>query len=309
MPVKLKASDETRNNTAVVADDATLQVSLAASSTYLFDICLVFNAAAASQFRSQIVYTGTLIDALGQYFGRLPVTAATGATGTTPRAFPINATTFTTAALIGIAGSDTAGTVGVSYWRGIIRTNSAGTFKVQWSQNISNAANTTLQAGSYLQYQLAADLPGTLLVKTTSEVRSNTTTFTADSDLQFPIEAGKSYICELMFVESTTSTPRFKHRLTDAGCAAAVGGTCRNVNNVNVQPSAAQGSLAGGWEANCFTVPLSNLTTTFCWQNAWWAMTQDTSDDVVALEWAQQNLSATTVTMQAPSYLYYEEVV
>jgi hypothetical protein len=308
MPVRLKSSDESRASDTTLADDSSLTVSLAASSIYFVEICVVFAAAAASAIKIAGFYTGTLTDATMQFMG-CPANLSHGGSSWAPRAFSANAAFLTTPVVLAIAGSDTASTAGVWYVRGVIRTNSAGTLKVQWAQNVSGAGNSTVRAGSYIRYTLQANMPGTLIVKTSNEARSSNATYAADSDLVLPVEATKSYIGEMMFTQSTPGNPpAIKYQMTDPNVDAAVGLTNRSIVGENTQPSAASGNIQGSWQAAFFTTPYQGSYTTANRQYAAWGLIQGASDDSVDLEWAQLTSNAAATTMLTPSWIWQEEV-
>ena len=306
MPTKVKAANETRTSTAVAyVDDSDLSVSLEAG-TYFIEIGVLFETGATPQMSMNTRYTGTLLDSLCMWFGCSCNDNRFAYSGY-PRQCFIDETWFVSGG-IGYFGSDTANTAGLYYLRGILRTVTPGNLKVQWCQSVTTASPTTVLAGSYIKYARSVHMPGTMTVKALDESRSSTTTYAADTDLQFPVEASTPYLGELIFLNVNTNTERFKHRMPDAGCSVAVGHSNRHQNTVNVQLSGSHSSLAGTWTANMFTTPLElpSFITTYCW--AVWGMIQGGSAGNVQVEWAQQISTAINTTMKARSMIWREEV-
>ena len=310
MPTKLKTSDEARNTTVTLADDGELSVSLAASTVYFIEICVLFNSPAAAAIQVSTLYSGTLNGVGIQHFGTLARDNQTSSSQHTPRSFSASTSWFTTGPAFAIAGSDVATSAGLYHFRGVMHTNTAGTLKVRWAQNVSNGSNTTVFAGSYISYEAAADMPG-LIVKMSDETRTNTASYAADADLQYPVLAGESYIAEMFMKWTSSSAPDFKHKLSDANVSQAVGGDRRHALADDTQPSNALGNYAGVWTENMFTTPLEvghvmGAIPFRMW--AYWGLVQGGADDVVACEWAQSTSSASPTTMNKYSWLWYEQV-
>jgi len=123
-----KSADQTINNNNTLFDDADLKISLEANSTYLIDFFMLFNSAAAADIK-------------------FCIKAITGATGYWGVSYDVSPT----AKSIGdVQSLGTDGSNQFTWFHGIIKTTTAGTFQVQWAQNTSDAGDTTLKAYSYI---------------------------------------------------------------------------------------------------------------------------------------------------------------
>lgn len=317
MRVKVKTTDENRNTTTTLTDDSELVVALEASSTYFIDSVLTFKAGATPDFKYAFVYTGTISNALTFEGTRESSTTATGGAGDNfGPAYNLGGANFTTPTVRARSGSATAEHVGGGHIRGVLITNSAGDLKIQWAQNTSDAANITLEAGSYIAIAKQEDMDGTLIIKASDTSRATDTTLTADPDLHFPTKAGSKYIYELHSVfYSTSITPDFKHALHDAQASQALA----HINNVVAEATgtfetSTQATIHGQFQNATFvTTPTSGTypTSTTTDKNATHIHASHINggtDNSLDYEWAQATSSATATLVVAPSWMLYEEV-
>lgn len=137
----LKTADETRTNTTTLADDSSLKMSMAANTKYVFRTQIFFNAAATPDLKwrhsgpaspTSISITRRQIIAGGTSIGTIAEDTAYSALD------------------IAVAAS---GGVGIIWIEGVIANGAnAGDFVFRWAQNTSDAAATTILAGSWLEY-------------------------------------------------------------------------------------------------------------------------------------------------------------
>lgn len=133
-----KAADESVTASTTLQDDNHLTVSLLASSIYAFRAFLFFNTAGAApgfkaalngtagvtSLKAQVSIYDDTTNALTSYNRWTAFAAATGSVPT--------------------AGNNSC------VIEGTIETSTAGTLLIQWAQNVSDAANTTVQRNSNL---------------------------------------------------------------------------------------------------------------------------------------------------------------
>lgn len=314
--VKIKQTDESRNTTTTLADDGELTVALDASTTYFIDITLTFTAGATGDFKYAYVYTGTLTNALTFEGSEVVSPLNSGSGDGLGPCYNLGGVNFTTPTVRARGGNNTAGTVGGGHIRGVLITNSSGNLKIQWAQNTSDGADSTLKAGSYIAIAKQADVDGTLIIKGSDTSRSNTAVLAADPDLQFPTKANSKYIYELFVVEySTSATPDIKFALHDANASQ----TLAHVNNVVLQGT---GVFAGTGEvaiqgqfrnAAWVTTPTSGAFATSTLANKnhhhlHGSHVMSGSAGTFAWEWAQNVSNGTATVVVAPSWLLYEEI-
>lgn len=141
--VVMKTGDESKNNSAVVADDATLKMTLAANTTYSIRLVVFFLTNATADLKYRLAFTGTATRV------RRRVTR----TSTTDIA-PITElkTIFDSTDVI-------LTTTGLNPWLDeevILQVGATGgIFKLQWAQVTANAGPTTCLRGSYIEYAVA----------------------------------------------------------------------------------------------------------------------------------------------------------
>lgn len=133
--VSYKVTATSRNNTTTLAIDPNLQVNLPASGIYAFQFSFALVGALSGGFQAQVQYSGT--------FSGNSLALAHGL---------INGAVYTQSAnLIGTTLVATAATA--ADWLtifGSLTVTGTGALALWWAQNSSNAANTTVQAGSFM---------------------------------------------------------------------------------------------------------------------------------------------------------------
>lgn len=145
-----KAADQTVTSNATLADDTHLALALPAAGTYVVEgIFLASSASTTPELKIAWAYTGTLASGYRVGFG--PSTASTDPLGATAQgvraaAAGNTAATITAATAYGLDGTNWTAIIE----KGVVIVSTAGTLKIQWAQNVSNATGTTLRAGSYL---------------------------------------------------------------------------------------------------------------------------------------------------------------
>jgi len=138
---RAKSLSETRNSTTTLADDAELLVGLDSTSLYVFRIALFFDTSATPDFRFAITGPSSPTEVVirGHY-------VAVG---------DVNDTDFVDTTL-GVSHSvtGTGGTTGgfVLIDARLETGANAGSLIVQWAQDTSDAADTTLLSGSYIDW-------------------------------------------------------------------------------------------------------------------------------------------------------------
>ena len=133
-----KGADQTKNsNTTFAADDAlTLAVT---AQRYLFRAVVFFDSAANPDIKFRWTGPSTSMQSLH-------IRAVVG--GATAYAnISVDKALSTTDSLAGTGAS------GVYLMDGIVQFSANGTFALEWAQNTSDAANTTVLRGSYLEYR------------------------------------------------------------------------------------------------------------------------------------------------------------
>lgn len=123
-----KSADQSISNNNTLFDDADLQISLEANSTYLIDGFLIFLSPAAADIKFSI----KAIAGATSYWG-----------------FSYD-TTPTAKALGDVAAIPTDASTQWIWMHGIIRTGAAGSFILQWAQNTADAGTTKLYQSSYI---------------------------------------------------------------------------------------------------------------------------------------------------------------
>lgn len=135
-----KDSDETVASDSTYSDDSDLKFGAEASSNYAFRLKVFFDTSAAADFKYQIQgpSSPTLV--------RMEVKHIIA--GGTAYAGQVVQTAFATS--VAVAGGGTTG--GYVEVNGILQNVTAGVVSFQWAQNTSDASNTTVRAGSYLEW-------------------------------------------------------------------------------------------------------------------------------------------------------------
>lgn len=139
--LKTKSADETVTSSTTLQDDDELKFEIGPNEKWLVTFDLIYDAVTAADIK---VSVSAPAGASGTMRGLGTVVGVTAANGDG---------NFATAALGGTLsyGGAGAGTiVGCRVWGVITADDTAGTVKLQWAQDASNATGTILKAGSYL---------------------------------------------------------------------------------------------------------------------------------------------------------------
>lgn len=139
-----RVTGDVSNSTTTLADATGLSINVKAGRTYSFEFDLSITAAAAGGIKVAISGTATATNIV--YDGWILDGSAGGVVGNT------QATALNTV----VATSTITGTTAHVIVRGTITVNAAGTLKLQFAQNTSNATATVVKLGSYL---IAQDMP------------------------------------------------------------------------------------------------------------------------------------------------------
>jgi len=143
-----KVNDTTRTASTTLTADPDLQFSMAANTKYAIRIEVWYDTTAAGDFKYG--FNGPAIGAGVIRMSRYAIIA--GATAFTVSAV---ATAYDPTTGISLAGTGTNG--GYIALHGLIQNGAtAGTFDFRWSQNTSDAGNTIVRGGSYLEYAVVA---------------------------------------------------------------------------------------------------------------------------------------------------------
>lgn len=149
-PAITKAADESLNLSAVLQNDNELSYAIADTGVFDIEAGLVVTSAAnaAGDFSVGFSFpTGTL-----NLFGHGPdISLASGNIGTTHHGVVLGATSGTSALAFGC--STTASFILI---KARFTATATGTLQLMWSQQASNANNTTVKAGSYLTVRQAS---------------------------------------------------------------------------------------------------------------------------------------------------------
>lgn len=144
--VIVKTADQSRSSTTTLATDNTLSFSMAANTNYIVRIRVFYTTGASGDFKYALTgpSSPTKVRIVRKHID------------------PTNPTTLVTTSESAITGSTTlnagTGTTGgwvefeISWQNG----SNAATFGFQWAQATSNGTNTTVHAGSYLEWTTAA---------------------------------------------------------------------------------------------------------------------------------------------------------
>jgi len=133
-----KTADESVSLDTTLSTDGTLQFTATANKTYAVRGRIWFSTAATPDFKYRFAFAGTSMWILHTSYP---------AGSSTPTVTNDNATPGTTVALLGAAYGGYIEFDGV-----LVCDGSARVLGFQWAQNTSDAANTTVNAGSYLEY-------------------------------------------------------------------------------------------------------------------------------------------------------------
>lgn len=135
----IKTLDEVRSATTVLADDTTLQFAMLGGHKYSVRIRVWFDTTAAGDFKWALT---------GPALNSARVTRKWIIPGGSAYAGVLVDTTYTASQSVVSAGT-TGGYVEVD---ATIRPSADGIFRFQWAQDTSDAGNTSVLAGSYMDY-------------------------------------------------------------------------------------------------------------------------------------------------------------
>lgn len=139
-----KTSDEIRNNTATLAVDGALFFAMSASTTYVFRMVVYFTGDSTPDFK--FGHDGPAGSVLIDIHHRFTAPGGTSFTGVGV----LNAYNPST----GVAITATTGGNSVLFLDGTIQNGATpGNFEFRWSQNTSNAGNSIVRAGSFIEYR------------------------------------------------------------------------------------------------------------------------------------------------------------
>lgn len=138
-----KTADTTRTATTVVANDPTLQFAVAANTAYAFRIAVFFTTTANGDFKYQL--TGPASPSLVRLYRRAVVGGAS-----TPTLYVLDtAFVATDQALAGAGAEGWFECTGV-----LVNGVNAGTVAFAWAQNTSDAGNTIVRRGSFIEFRV-----------------------------------------------------------------------------------------------------------------------------------------------------------
>lgn len=144
--VIFKSADESRNTTTTLADDATLVFPMAANLRYRFTARIWLDTVAAADFKYR--HTGPASPASVRIVRQDIAPSATAWENIAVDE------AYSSADVVILTAGTTGGYV---EFKGVILNGSnAGNFAFKWAQNSSDAGNTTVRAGSYIEYQIIA---------------------------------------------------------------------------------------------------------------------------------------------------------
>lgn len=133
-----KTSDETTNTDTALSDDAALTFAVAANTKYGYRFHIVWNTPAAADFK--FAFTCPSSPTLTRTNGMRTVASGTGTSFIHTASGDVET----------VAGTSTDGW---AQGEGILQNGAnAGNVTIQWAQNSSNGSNTTVYAGSYIEY-------------------------------------------------------------------------------------------------------------------------------------------------------------
>jgi hypothetical protein len=271
---------------------------------------VIFEAGATPDINARLQYSGTLVDAVYSLHWIGAQDDRTLGTAPVHRTSFFNETNISGGTAFAASGDDVANTAGVYHYRGVLRTNTAGTFSFQWAQFVSDAANVTVLSGSYLWHELQADMPGKLIVKQVDEARASTTTLTTDDTLFFPTHRTKQYLCEFQASIDSATTPALSRQFKDTGVSFARG-----------KMDSLRTTVAGAHPANSIPYQASSMDTTTIqtpvvdspnvgyttgWHETSWSHVMGESDSNFTFDWAQRVSNASATTVRSPSWLWVE---
>jgi hypothetical protein len=148
----MKTTTETRTSTAALAVDAVLKLTMAANTKYELDMTVHMDTVAAADFKFRLSgpSSPTLVRAWMVYYAG----PASGGTASPASAVRLENTYSAADITILSAAAQLGGYINLKMT--IHNGANAGDFEFQWAQNTSDAGNTSVLAGSYLDWRLVA---------------------------------------------------------------------------------------------------------------------------------------------------------
>ena len=311
-PPFVKPIDETRNNTTTLTPDSHLQFPTEPNTIYWIRGGFIAYAAATPDLKWTLGHTGTTSNVL--------MSARRAGTMDDPTTYlnlgdndfwMIDSVQMAAATPVEVViGNNTTTLRVANYWEGILSVGaSGGIFALYWAQNTSDAGNTTIKAGSWLHRQVITAAQTN--IKTANTARINTTTATADPDLQEVLATGTNYALHLGAWLSSETTPDMKIGIDDGGGTPTYFGGFANlaeqalnptlIPNANEQTAKPVASLTG---ATLQPIVGGGIATTRSFWDMEAAGRFSVAANPFALNWAQNTLHATlAATVHADSYL------
>lgn len=145
-----KGSTESVTSSTTLQNDDELFLSVEANATYTMELCLFHDSdtGAASDVKIGWSYPSGATMNWGVHGANTAATSSSGVTST-------NMQTRIISEVAAFGGGDSTGTT--AYVEGVLITSStAGTFRLQWAQETSNAVASNVRAGSWLKLQRTA---------------------------------------------------------------------------------------------------------------------------------------------------------
>jgi hypothetical protein len=136
-----KAADESTANDTTLSDDATLKFSMVANTKYRVRAVVFFDTVSAADFKYGLA--GPAAPTLVRCF-RVHTDA-----GGVPSELALDTALPATVSLTGNGSTGGYVQFEMTFHNGA----NAATFAFQWAQNTSNGSNTTVRAGSWMEYQ------------------------------------------------------------------------------------------------------------------------------------------------------------
>lgn len=134
----LKGADETVNSSTTLQDDDDLVLALSASQTYAFEAFIVYNAAAAPDYKCAF----TVPSGATLYWEVVALNSSAVLT---------KFTTTSSGGAVSLVG--TGADIALTIHGVVIVSTTAGNLQYQFAQNTSDGGNTTTKAGSWLRSQ------------------------------------------------------------------------------------------------------------------------------------------------------------
>lgn len=145
----VKASNTSRSSTTTLSADPELTFAATGTATYKVESCLRFNGTTTGTQGIKFVLNRTTAGSNGGFWGG---NQYVGTTGTAIAGVGTPGSSGTTTGQVAIATIDVSGSVSYACLKGVFDLTSGVSYAIEWAQNSSSANNTTMLAGSYLEY-------------------------------------------------------------------------------------------------------------------------------------------------------------